>query len=159
MTGSSKLSVISSNTRQRYFANLFSSQVNQSLSDSWHSRIGSAAISIVNAFLESEKRASSFTTDDSRQEFAKTMLEDFRFLYSDTESSNPKASLPLQNTVACNIYGFSRSGRVSFGARSLFKRLVLTSSLLPGQSRSRPMAIQKRLDNCRMALFPYQQRR
>lgn len=92
MTQSSDLSVISSNTRQRSFANDFSSQVKQRLSDGWRSRIGSAAISVVNAFFESVKVA---TTDDSRQQFAKTMLKDSKFLYSNTESSNPKASLIL----------------------------------------------------------------
>jgi hypothetical protein len=97
MTRSSDLSVISSNTtRQHYFANVFSSQVRQRLSDGWRSRIGFAAISVVNAFFESEEVASLFTTDDSRQQFAKTMLKDFKFLYSDTKSSNPKASLTLQ---------------------------------------------------------------
>jgi hypothetical protein len=58
-----------------------------------------------------------------------------------------------------NFDGFSRSGRVSFRARSSFKHLMLTSSLLLGQLRSRPMAIQTRPDNCRMAVFPYQQQR
>jgi hypothetical protein len=94
-TQSSDLSVISSNTRQRSFANEVSSQVKQRLSDGWRSRIGSAAISVVNAFFESVKVATLFTTDDSRQQFAKTMLKDSKFLYFNTESSNPKASLIL----------------------------------------------------------------
>jgi hypothetical protein len=73
-----------------------SSQVKKRLSDGWRSRFGFTAISVVNAFFESEEVASLFATDDSRQQFAKTMLKDFKFLYSDTKSSNPKASLTLQ---------------------------------------------------------------
>jgi hypothetical protein len=89
--------VISSNTQQHYyFANLFSSQVNQSLSDDWRSRIKYAAISVVNAFLESGQVASLFNTDDSRQQFAKTMLEDFRFLYSDTNLLIQRQVLPYK---------------------------------------------------------------
>ncbi|KAF8492744.1 hypothetical protein F5888DRAFT_1726977 [Russula emetica] len=111
--------------------------INQSLSDSWHRRIGSSAISIVNAFLESEKGASSFTTDDSRQEFAKTMLEDFRFLYSDTESSNPKKwkglfrgplvvqtfsahFIAIAGAVEIKAYGDPKeAGQLPYGALSL----------------------------------------
>lgn len=66
MTRSSDWSVIGSNTRQRCFANVFSSQVKQRLSDGLRSRIGTAAISVVNAFFESEQVATLFTTDESR---------------------------------------------------------------------------------------------
>ena len=78
-----------------FLLNVFSSQVKQRLSDGWRCRFGPIAISVVNAFFESKEVASFFTTDDSRQQFAKTMLKDFRFLYSDTKSSNPEASLTL----------------------------------------------------------------
>lgn len=97
-TRSSDLSVINSIPDSAiYFANVFLIfQVKQRLSDSWRSKIGSAAISVVNAFFEYGEAASLFTTDDSRQQFAKTMLKDLKFLYSDTKSSNPKASLTLR---------------------------------------------------------------
>ena len=75
-----------------FLLNGFSSQVKQRLSDGWRCRFGHVAISVVNTFFASEEVASFFTTDDSRQQFAKTMLKDFKFLYSDTKASNPKAS-------------------------------------------------------------------
>jgi hypothetical protein len=65
-------------------------QAMQRISDTWRSRIGSTAISVVNTFLDSSGVAEELATDESRQEFAKTALESFGFLYSDTESADPK---------------------------------------------------------------------
>jgi hypothetical protein len=62
----------------------------QRISDTWRSHFGSTAISILNAFFDSEDIAEDFTTNESHQVFAQNTLKNFAFLYSDTALANPK---------------------------------------------------------------------
>jgi hypothetical protein len=60
------------------------------MTDSWRSRISSAALSAVNAFFESDEAPFDFSTNESRQAFAEDTLDNLAFLYADTKSSKPK---------------------------------------------------------------------
>jgi len=56
--------------------------------DSWRTAFGSTAMSVVNDFFNANK--DEFPTNETRQEFAKEILTDRKFLYSNIESDNPK---------------------------------------------------------------------
>jgi hypothetical protein len=64
-------------------------QAQQRVSDTWRSVIGSTAIAIVNTFFESNKDLES---DEDCRAFAAEGLNDLKFLYSNTESDDPRVS-------------------------------------------------------------------
>ena len=63
-------------------------QADQRVRDSWRTAFGSAGMSAVNEFFKANEKL--FSTDESRQQFASDILIDLKFLYSITESDNPK---------------------------------------------------------------------
>jgi hypothetical protein len=58
-------------------------QTTQRISDTWRSRLGSTAISVVNAYFDSKPKK--YGTDESRQAFAKSALKNLAFLYAVTK--------------------------------------------------------------------------
>jgi hypothetical protein len=67
--------------------------------DTWRNAFGPAAISVVNDFFEANKE--DFETNESRQMFAKEVVENYAFLYSNTESDNPKVSPTFPSKSFC----------------------------------------------------------
>jgi hypothetical protein len=63
----------------------------QHVSDSWHNIIGSAGISAVQAYCESEGDLAN--SDEEHVDFAKHLLKRFGFLYRDSYSDNQKVRL------------------------------------------------------------------
>jgi hypothetical protein len=63
-------------------------QTIQRLADSWRATIGSTGIAIVMAFCDSHPDIAE--SDEDRVEFAKFYLENYRFLYRDSEGDNKK---------------------------------------------------------------------
>lgn len=68
------------------------SQTVQRLADSWRNAIGSKGIMVLVAFLDSQPDLRD--SDSGRQEFAKYYLEDFRFLYKDSQHEDKKVHDP-----------------------------------------------------------------
>jgi CRISPR/Cas system CMR-associated protein Cmr5 small subunit len=62
------------------------------VSDSWRSIIGSAGLSVVNAFFESKEDT---MTDEEWKTMAADGLENLKFLYSNTEFANSKVHFIL----------------------------------------------------------------
>jgi hypothetical protein len=56
--------------------------------------IGSTGITVVNTFFESKD---DLTTDEKRKAFAKDGLKDLKFLYSTTDSEDPKVWVVLSH--------------------------------------------------------------
>ena len=77
------------------------SQTVQRLADSWRNIIGSNGIMILLAFLNSQPDLQD--SDSGRQEFAKNYLEDFRFLYKDSEHEDKKVCDPKMLSYYNNI--------------------------------------------------------
>jgi hypothetical protein len=59
-------------------------QTSQRVSDGWRTVIGSAALSVLNAFFDSDDK---YSTNEACQAFAEDALEDLAFLYGDTGSA------------------------------------------------------------------------
>jgi hypothetical protein len=69
-------------------------QANQRVSDTWRSSIGSTGLLVVNMFIESQGDT---LTDEDRQRLAAKALKDLKFLYSNTESGDPKVSFMMSS--------------------------------------------------------------
>jgi hypothetical protein len=65
-------------------------QTMQRVSDSWRSTMGSTAIAVVLAFLNSNPELKD--SDKNRQEFATDYLEHFRFLYQKADGDDINVS-------------------------------------------------------------------
>jgi hypothetical protein len=68
------------------------SKAQQRACDTWRNPIGSSGISVVNAFFEVNKDGKDMKTDKARKAFANDLLQDFKFLFSNTKSADPEAS-------------------------------------------------------------------
>jgi hypothetical protein len=64
----------------------------QRVCDTWHTPIGSAGISVVNTFFEANKDRKHMNTHEARKAYASNLLENFKFLFSNTDSADPEAS-------------------------------------------------------------------
>lgn len=71
-------------------------QATQRLSDGWRSVFGSVAMAAVNTFFE--KHSDIYNSDESRQEFAKSMLDMNRFAYRKADG-NKKSVSQLINSL------------------------------------------------------------
>jgi hypothetical protein len=72
----------------------------------WRASFGSAALSMINQFFDSHGL---FKTNESRKLFADHELDNLRFLFSDSESENPKVSfLASANCKTNGVLGISR---------------------------------------------------
>ena len=73
--------------------------------DSWRTAFGSAGMSAVNEFFKANGKL--FSTDESRREFANDILIDLKFLYSITESDDPKVRPLVISTAFDTTAAFS----------------------------------------------------
>jgi len=67
-------------------------QANQRVSDTWRSNIGSTGITVVNMSIESQGDT---LTDEERRQLAAEALKNLKFLYSNTESDDPRVSFMM----------------------------------------------------------------
>lgn len=67
-------------------------QANQRVSDTWRSNIGLTGIAVVNMSIESQGDT---LTDEERTQLAVEALNNLKFLYSNTESDDPKVSVMM----------------------------------------------------------------
>jgi hypothetical protein len=90
--------------------------------DTWRTAFGPAAIAAVNDFFEANKN--DFPTNETRQVFAKEVVENLAFLYSNTESDEPSASptFPLKRFVFGMMTIIHRNTKAYSEASSLLTR-------------------------------------
>jgi hypothetical protein len=72
--------------------------VNQRVCE-WHSGFGAAALAVVNAFFKAD--ANDFRSDDDCKNFAKSLLDEFTFLFGSVKETKKKVGqteFPLQVT-------------------------------------------------------------
>jgi hypothetical protein len=88
-------------------------QLDQRFSDWWRTRLGSAALSVVNAFFDSD--SSLRDSNEARQKWAIWALKDGRFLYSSAQSKNTEVCHRSHHyTMQLNAHGAFRNGMVYF---------------------------------------------
>jgi hypothetical protein len=87
-------------------------QTVQRVADSWRSAIGSAGITLLLSFCESEDDLKD--SDEARIKFAKKYLDGYRFMYRDTDSENKKVCLVCELIYWSPLLMILRNGRGAF---------------------------------------------
>jgi hypothetical protein len=87
-------------------------QTSQRISDTWRSRIGSSALTIVSTFFTT---VPSLKTDEKARVFAKRAIETLEFLYGDTTSPERKVNHMYSKwCIADAFWQITRDGKNPF---------------------------------------------